>query len=50
VFFNGKTHCAAAVIDLDGHEFYSVIPNICGGSYTISVLFQISHFGRNVNF
>ena len=35
-------------IDLDGHEFYSVIPNICEGSYTISALFQISHFGRDV--
>ena len=48
VVLNGKTHCAAAVIDLDGHEFYSVIPNMCEGSYTISALFQISPFGLDV--
>ena len=41
-------HCDAAVIDLDGHEFYSVIPNMCEGSYTISALFQISPFGLDV--
>jgi len=48
VLFNGKTHCAAAVIDLDGHKFYRVIPTICEGSYTVSALFQISPFGLDV--
>ncbi|SUZ91452.1 uncharacterized protein METZ01_LOCUS44306 [marine metagenome] len=33
--------------ELDSHEFYRVIPNMCEGSYTILALYQISPFGRD---
>jgi len=32
---------------LDSHEFYFVIPNVCEGSYKITVLCHISYFGRD---
>ena len=33
--------------ELDSHEFYRVIPNVCEGCYKFSALFEISPLGRD---